>query len=147
MCATSLALISLWHCRHAASDSIFGFNWPLRAHVVTSAWPGESKCISWQEMQENSPPRKQGDACTPLNSRPVTRIIPSPQNLLPKKPRLGPANKIFLVTVIGHVWLHDKTLREIVSARTEAGAVAIEIYFVRHVIKGPDAVALTASER
>ena len=71
-------------------------------------------------------------------------ITPEP---IAEETRLGPANKIFLVTVIGRVWLHDKTLREIVSARTEAGAVAIEIYFIRHVIKGPDAVALTASER
>ena len=70
-----------------------------------------------------------------------------PPESVSEETRLGPANKIFLVTVIGRVWLHDKTLREIVSARTEAGAVAIEIYFVRHVIKGPDAVALTASER
>ena len=70
-----------------------------------------------------------------------------PPESVSEETRLGPANKIFLVTVIGRVWLHDKTLREIVSARTEAGAVAIEIYFIRHVIKGPNAVALTASER
>src|SRR5437773_1695518 len=70
-----------------------------------------------------------------------------PPESVSEETRLGPANKIFLVTVIGRVWLHDKTLREIVSTRTEAGAVAIEIYFIRHVIKGPNAVALTASER
>src|SRR5207247_6416224 len=86
VCATSLALISLWHCKQAVSESIFGFNCPVRAHVLASVWPGESRCISWHEIHENSPPRKQGDACTPLNSRPVTRIIPSPQNRFPKKP-------------------------------------------------------------
>src|SRR5438552_5436507 len=78
-------VIVLWHCRHAASESIFGFNCPVRAQVCRLAWPGESRCISWQEMQENSPPRKQGDACTPLNSLPVTRIMPSPQNRFLKK--------------------------------------------------------------
>ena len=32
--------------RQAASESIFAFNWPVRAHVFASAWPGESRCIS-----------------------------------------------------------------------------------------------------
>ncbi len=53
-------------------------------------------CISWQEMQEKFPPLKQGDACTPLISRPVTRIMPSPQKRLRKKLRLGFANEILL---------------------------------------------------
>src|SRR5205823_9895786 len=39
-----------------------------------------------------------------------------PPESVSEETRLGPANKIFLVTVIGRVWLHDKTLREIVSA-------------------------------
>jgi len=63
-----------------------------------------------------------------------------------EKIRLGPANKIFLVTVIRRTWLYDETLCEIALAWTEAGAVPIEIDFIRHVIKGPNAVALPAGE-
>ena len=60
--------------------------------------------------------------------------------------RLGPANKIFLVTVIRRTWLYDETLCQIVLAWTEAGAVPIEIDFIRHVVKGPNAVALPTGE-
>ena len=63
-----------------------------------------------------------------------------------EKIRLGPANKIFLVTVIRRTWLYDETLCEIALAWTEAGAVPIEIDFIRHVVKGPNAVALPAGE-
>ena len=63
-----------------------------------------------------------------------------------EKARLGPANKIFLVTVIRRAWLYDETLCQIVLARTEAGAVPVEIDFIRHVVKGPNAMALPAGE-
>ena len=60
--------------------------------------------------------------------------------------RLGPANKIFLVTVIRRTWLYDETLCEIVLAWTEPGAVPIEIDFIRHVVKGVNAMALPTGE-
>ena len=63
-----------------------------------------------------------------------------------EKIRLGPANKIFLVTVIRRTWLYDETLSQIVLGWAEAGAVPIEIDLIRHVVKGPNAVALPASE-
>ena len=63
-----------------------------------------------------------------------------------EKIRLGPVNKIFLVTVIRGTWLYDETLCQIVLAWTEARAVPIEIDFIRHVVKGPNAMALPAGE-
>src|SRR4029077_5332240 len=69
-----------------------------------------------------------------------------PPESVAEKIRRGPANKIFLVAVIRRSWLYDETLREIVSAWTEAVAVPIEIDFIRHVIKGQNAVALPAGE-
>ena len=69
-----------------------------------------------------------------------------PPESVAEKIRLGPANKIFLVTVIHRTWLHDETLCQIVLAWTEAGAVPIEIDFICHVVKGPNAMALPAGE-
>ena len=64
-----------------------------------------------------------------------------------EKIRFGTADEILLFAVIRRVWLHDETLSEIVSARTETGAVPIEIDLVRHVVEGPDTVTLTAGKR
>jgi hypothetical protein len=64
-----------------------------------------------------------------------------------EKIRLGAADEILLFAVIRRVWLHDETLSEIVSARAETGAVPIKIDLVRHVVEGPDAVALTTDKR
>ena len=63
-----------------------------------------------------------------------------------EKIRLSAPNEIFLFTMIGRIWLNHETLRQVMSARTESGAVPIEIEFVRHVIECPHAVALTASQ-
>src|ERR1043166_9176385 len=60
-----------------------------------------------------------------------------------KKIRLGAPNEIFLFRMVWCIWLNHETLGQIMSTRTEGGAVPIEIEFVRHVIKSPHAVALT----
>jgi len=63
-----------------------------------------------------------------------------------EKIRLGPVNKIFLISMIRRTWLYDETLCQIVLAWAEAGAVPIEIDFIRHVVKGPNAMALPTGE-
>src|SRR5437667_12506896 len=69
----------------------------------------------------------------------------APESIV-KKIRLGAVNEIFLFTMIRRVWLNHKTLGKVASARTESGAMAIEIDLVRHVVKSPHAVTLTAGE-
>jgi hypothetical protein len=70
----------------------------------------------------------------------------APESIL-EKVRLGAADEILLFTMIGRVWLNHEALREIVRAWTESSAMPIEINLVRHVVKRPDAVTLTAGER
>jgi hypothetical protein len=77
-------------------------------------------------------------------SNPNHSIAPKP---VPEKIRLRAADEIFLFAVIGRVWLNNEALREIVSARTEIGAVPIEIDLVCHATEGPDAMTLTTGER
>jgi hypothetical protein len=60
---------------------------------------------------------------------------------------LGLANKILLLAMILCVRLHNETLDQIVLSGTEAGALLVEIDFVRHVVESPNAVALAAIER
>src|SRR5262249_24355736 len=61
-----------------------------------------------------------------------------------EKVRLRLADEILLFAVIRRLWLNHKTLGKIVSTRTKAAAIAIEIDLVRHVIECPHAVALAA---
>src|SRR4051794_10850329 len=70
----------------------------------------------------------------------------APETVL-KKFWFSLANKIFLLRVIGGVWLHDKLLREIVSTWAKPVAMPVKIDFVRHVLESPDTVALPARER
>jgi len=71
-------------------------------------------------------------------------IAPKP---IAEKIGLGPADEILLLAVILRVRLNNETLGQIVLAGTEAGALPIEIDFVRHVVESPNAVALAAIER
>src|SRR5437899_2969175 len=71
-------------------------------------------------------------------------IAPKP---IAEKIGLGPANEILLLAVIFLIRLHNETLGQIVLPGTEAGALPIEIDFVRHVVESPNAVALAAIER
>ena len=71
-------------------------------------------------------------------------IAPKP---IAEKIGLGPTNKILLLAVILRIRLNNETLRQIMLPGTEAGALPIEIDFVRHVIESPNAVALAAIER
>jgi len=71
-------------------------------------------------------------------------IAPKP---IAEKIGLGPANEILLLAVILRIRLHNETLSQIVFSGTEAGALPIEIDFVRHTIESPNAVALAAIER
>ena len=66
---------------------------------------------------------------------------------IPKKIRFGPVDEILLFAMVRRVWLNDETLREIVSAGAESGAMAVELNLIRHVIESPHAVTLTACER
>ena len=54
--------------------------------------------------------------------------------------------EIFLFAVVGRVWLHDEALAKIIVTRAKVRPLSIEIDFVRHVVEGPDAVALAAIE-
>ena len=71
-------------------------------------------------------------------------IAPKP---IAEKIRLGPENEILLLAVIFLIWLNNETLGKIMLPGTEAGALPVEIDFVRHVIERPNAVALAAIER
>ena len=70
----------------------------------------------------------------------------APESIL-KKIGFGAVDEILLFTMIRRVWLNDETLREIVGAGAESGAMPIKIDLVRHVIESPHAVTLTACER
>ena len=63
-----------------------------------------------------------------------------------EKVRLRLADEILLFAVIRRIWLNHETLGKVVSTRTEAAAVVIEIDLVRHVVECPYAVALAAIE-
>ncbi len=69
----------------------------------------------------------------------------APESIV-EKIRLGAPNEIFLFSMIRRVWLNHEALSEIVGAGTKSSAVPIEIDLVRHVVKGPDAVTLTAGQ-
>src|SRR5437879_4391280 len=71
-------------------------------------------------------------------------ITPEP---IAEKIRLGAADEILLFAVILRIWLNNETLPEILLPGTEIGTVPVEIDFIRHVVKCPDAVALAAVER
>ena len=66
---------------------------------------------------------------------------------IPKKIRFGPVDEVLLFTMIRRVRLNDETLRKIVSAGTETGAMAVELNLIRHVVEGPNAVTLAAGKR
>ena len=69
----------------------------------------------------------------------------APESIV-EKIRLGAPNEILLFSMIRRVWLNHEALSEIVGAGTKSSAVPIEIDLVRHVVKGPDAVTLTAGQ-
>jgi hypothetical protein len=61
-----------------------------------------------------------------------------------EKIRLGFSYKILLFSVIWRTRLNHEALAEIFMARAKIRALPVKIDFVRHVIEGPDAVALSA---
>jgi len=82
--------------------------------------------------------------CVELSSGHANHPI-APESIV-EKIGLGAVDEILLFSMIRRVWLNYEALSEIVSAGTESGAVPIEIDLVRHVVKGPDAVTLTAGQ-
>ena len=82
--------------------------------------------------------------CVELSSGYANHPI-APESIV-EKIRLGAANEILLLSMIRRVWLNYEALSEIVGAGTESSAVPIEIDFVRHAVKRPHAVTLTAGE-